>query len=412
MYSNYSNSVTVSYHEHLANSAKKEAKLTSLRRDYYYAEQPSRLTKRQIEILNRERVNLNYCKKVVCEPAKRLNIVDWQAERAETQLLANQIYKQNRQWLTMSEVYINALRDGESYIYIEPSQPFEEEKPWSLWSLQEKVHWNKNNRLQYGVKVHRDSRNRQTHVSIRWHDDTPGDIKYREHRTDFYPDLIQDFVMTGSGETAEGTWELSESRIWTEDGTPEGIPMGIPVIEFKSPDGSMIDETIMCLQDSINDAMANMIGVGLFHAFPMLFATGTIATGPDELKIGVGEILEITNPDATLGRIPSGSADEIIKIFNTYINILSVFSATPLYKFLGWGATPPSGTALAAMELPLQAVLMDLKDEFGMSWERVMEMSMKIERIFGRNVNVDPGDTATPTWGETRYVLPGEQQNI
>ena len=359
-------------------------------RDFWDGEQGVELTDRQEEYLS-ETVDSfgNLCRRVVNIPKDRLELQDEgivatddggqaYADKATDWWTASQLDSKQK------ELYEASLRDGNVGLIVD-------------WDARRNMPiFVPNLVVDSGgtglVRFHYDSDDNLIFASKRWTINNPVNPRETGKRrlTVYRPDLIERYEADGN---TPGGWrtlpdlpEMPNPQIWTDTGTADGEPLGIPVIPFENPNGSELKDVIT-LQEIINHNLGTLDETIDFHNIPAIWFAGAdfpIDTSTGKSKIptfGPGQAYNLKNTGAAMGRMEGA---DIKALFEgglvTWIQILALVKGWPLFM-LDRTQQPPSGIALKIMEAGLVKQVQDKQVMFSGAWSQAFDMARKLHRL-------------------------------
>lgn len=243
-------------------------------------------------------------------------------------------------------------------------------------------------------------------VAVRYSEETPGRIELgvkawiqpdkRARVTLYYDDRIERYVTPTR--TQGGIPEKAERLIeWT--GTPDAPeefetlnPVErVPIVMFGydseegEPGRSRLTDVVP-LQDALNKVVADMLIAGEFQAVPQRLVIGWSPTEflPDgspkpPWKSGSDRILTLANENAKVAEWAAANLKAFIEVQDSFRAEIARVSQTPLHYLLLTGQFP-SGDAMHAAEAPLDAVVSDTQDGFGVSHEELIDLCLRFER--------------------------------
>ena len=372
----------------------------------------------------------NLCRTVVSKLCGRLNVIGWASDTGDNRLLDEiedaatgaeaQTPLENviTWWLDNEadrfegEVYKAALRDAESYVIVDYAggRPrltvtprydgdYGVQMVWSdpltrLMPIAAVKHW-------YTVDPTNVALNGIARVTVYTSD------AVRKYARLMGADQAKQFTTRGDlGE--DGFTPISDSKDepwpipWVDAG---GAPLGLAVIPFRSPRGSVIDG-IIGLQDALNKTNLDMLatadqqGFGLFTAtyangLPQV-ETGTDPSG-DGFGLRPGRILETT---AQVNKLPADDMKGLLDFARHLTISIASNSDIPLHEFVPTMQEVPSGAALEMLD----SALADQADEcatwFSASWRQVMLLAQKLDALYG-TAGLTP-QRISPVWAPTR----------
>jgi hypothetical protein len=187
-----------------------------------------------------------------------------------------------------------------------------------------------------------------------------------------------------------GEWPVA----WTDG---RGNPMGLAVVPFVAPMGSVVDGLIG-LQDALNKTWIDIVvnadqqGFGQFvatypGALPNVATTETSGYGAgvvddDGYGLRPGRVLELGG-GATMSKMP---ADDMVGLHGTARLITTAIAANsemPLHYFIPLSGEVPSGAALDELSKPVGELAEELCVSFGDAWREVMVLAQKLDSQYG-----------------------------
>lgn len=170
---------------------------------------------------------------------------------------------------------------------------------------------------------------------------------------------------------------------WTDTGTPDGRPMGIPVFHLRHQargtayGRSTIADVVPGLQDAINRAGIDVMAGALLSGFKMVTVTG-LDPNISTLKAYPGAIFAIENEAASVGQIAESDLLQLIEVKNTFIKDAATLTNTPL-SFFNLGGQAPAEGSQKALEMGLLAKTRRNQTSFGNTWEDVVRFMLKLD---------------------------------
>lgn len=237
----------------------------------------------------------------------------------------------------------------------------------------------------------------------------------------FHNDRQTGFYKVAGPKTEDGFWPVQDS---TDAGWPlawvdaQGKPLGLAVVPFVTPDGSVIDP-ILGLNDALNktnlDIMANadQQGFGLiaveYETLPTVDDDNDDPSAAgDGLGLRPGRALETT------GKVSKLAADDNAGLLATarhWVEGIAANSDVPFYEFLPTVGEVPSGAALQMLDSALADRAQECVVAFTPAWRAVMTLAQKLDALYG-NGNGDI-QRLTPLWKEPRRMdVDAEMQKV
>ncbi len=365
-------------------------------REFYDGEQGIKLTSRQREYLGdiandlTKQAFANICRRCVGIPLERLRIdkvLPNNEESEEYSDVVNGWWEKSGLDAIQSQLYENSLRDKASVIIVGYDQKnlqpeFTVNDLYDGKTGQIRLHYNEDtDELMFASK--------------RWKswDNDSQTATGKTMLTIFFDDRIERYEESGKMPPwrlldpleIDPTGETTNPQWWTDTGFQDGEPLGNPVIPFRNPGGSELDDILMP-QKAMNKGIADLISSSDFSGFPIITLSGGVVTDENKPETGPGRILYNMSPDAKWGRIEAANLKDVLEVaVFGWIQIASVIKGWPPYLFLR--GTPPSGEALKSMEASLIAQVERKQSVFGDAWRKVFRLSEKLDRRFNKGAD-------------------------
>ena len=358
----------------------------------------------------------NFCDVVIDSVAERLNVIGFASTAAEAKVddegkevtddpfaqLAEGWWAVNRLDAAQSIIHTQALMKGDEFVIVE----WDEKLGAPRFCRQ----------LQHQVKVvySDDEPDTMTYACKVWNTMRVGP-RNPQGRTVrrlnvFYPGRVEKWFRPDSGGSG-GAWEhWSDDEdsawpvAWTDDLTPGGEPLGIPVVHFRHRPlnggyGRSRVRPAIPFQEQLNKYVIDLNDLVDNHALPQDYVTGV----PENisLKRVAGNTWHAVDKDATFGRLDASPTSNLLEVIEGVLSRLARRSRIPMHLLTG--GTPPSGESLKTAESGLVAVIRGCQVEFGNAWEDVIGIGLRLASVFG-DVDVPEGVTVEAQWAnpETR----------
>lgn len=305
-------------------------------------------------------------------------------------------WERNRMDGKQGQVIRAAIKDGDTYILVEPPT---EDMPWPQFSHEPAFDG------QEGVKVHYVSnvRREMTFASKRWTErrlNDAGDFETIRRLNIYRPDRIEKYIERGKG------WEPM-----TEDGQAWPLPWQpgvIPVIHFRWQDdganwGESELEPIIPIQMMINKAVLDEAETADKTGTQVVTLTGD--KWPEGLTIRAGDVLSTMKEGARWGTVPPGDITQLRARINDYIVRMAQISHIPLQYFQLTGAIASADTQ-AADDTQLTAKVSGQAVALGNAWEDVMRVALAINAAYGNGRGISPADKLATQWKDFDRVDP------
>lgn len=200
-------------------------------------------------------------------------------------------------------------------------------------------------------------------------------------------------------DTTDTAWPLP----WVD---AQGQPLGLAVVPFTTPDGSVIDG-IVGLQDALNktnlDVLANadQMGFGViaveYDQLPTVVdETDDPSAAADGLGLRPGRVLETT------GAVTKLAADDNAGLLATarhWVEGIAANSDVPFYEFMPTVGEVPSGAALQMLDSSLSERADECIVAFTPKWREALTLAQKLDALYGDgNGQIE---RVTPIWKDT-----------
>lgn len=235
----------------------------------------------------------------------------------------------------------------------------------------------------------------------------------------YYPERIERYI--SNGEIVRGAWrpfqEDGTSAVvpWTMDGSPDGEPIGIAVVQFSNDRrgnatyGRTEVHNAIPLQRAMNKALVDMLRVSDAQGWPQRYATG-VATSDADLNADPGSVWEIESDLAKVGQLEASDPAGIISLLNKLQEDVATVTRTPQHLVRITGAFP-SGESIKTAEAPLVKKAQKRQTSFGNGHEDVMLLAARLGVANGALAGDVPLSGYTCEW-EDAESRPAELDHI
>lgn len=368
--------------------------------EYFAGERGVPLLERARQYLQRSGLPYteNFCETIVLAHKARLRVQGFGVENNETagQWLSRDFWGRGRMDGTQGIVHLNTLKLGDGFIIVEWDE--QTGRPCARWNHPSRIKpVYEDGDLVYVVKV--------------WTTSTvsPSNPQGRRIRrlNLYYPDRVEKWFATSTDakalwapyldaddylDPATDTEDGQDGELvarwptpWTENGEPDGEPLGINVFHFREQAGGddfgrSILRTVLPLADALDKQSADLFYVMDTQGWKQRWGTG-IKEG-ESLAVAAGEWVKVTSTDAKLGEFNAEDPRPLQEVIEGTIRRIAVKSRTPLHDLLVKGEQP-SGEARKMADAAMVAATEDRHIDYGSTWEDVARMGWKLASIFG-----------------------------
>jgi len=369
----------------------------------------------------------NFCGVVIDSVSNRMEILsvtatmgetgDEEASESVTKIL-NEVWEENELDNYYREWNRNALRDGDGYLIVWPDADFEDpESPYvvNITYVDPRM----------GRMFYDEENPRKKKFFAQMWEIPDATSRYTLTRLNlFYPDRIEKYI--SKDRSAKRAQDFIPYEDEFDGGWPLINPYGkIPAFHLRTSHqyGKPEHRNAFSLQDAISKLLEMMMVSVEFLGYPQRYAIqeadsyGTQGQEEDPLSsIGPDDSDEFS--ELQLNQLPrndvsneTGSEFEAnpggLQLFKNFKEVgtwktsdpanylepwremaraISSTTDTPLYKFQGFGGTPPSGESLRISEAPLNKKVKDRTRLFGSTWSKALEFALELLGISAKVV--------------------------
>ena len=335
--------------------------------------------------------NANYMPMVVNAKADRLKVIGFDVpdDKAQKEVLTGW-WRKNRMDKKSGIVHRASIRDADSFVLCE----------WDTEADMPRFHYEPAF-AGSGVMVYysEERRDEIEFASKHWqikHGHGTGVISRLNL---YFPNRIEKYIASGENSRGwmpydddstdtVGDGALGEAGItwWTASRTPEGEPLGIPIVHFPNNDngdgfGTSHIADVMPIQDAVNKAMIDLLAVMDANGVPIYAGYGTESW--NTLEIGPGAIAAVSKSpnEAKLEMIAGVDPKGLLNVYQALVMEIGRISGTPLSYFQSSGQVAAEGT-MKQQEVALITQVEKAQTDYGNSWEDVMNMGRRLHNAF------------------------------
>ncbi|MCK6581086.1 MAG: phage portal protein [Anaerolineae bacterium] len=344
----------------------------ALFRQYEEGDHRAKLTDTMKEMLRisgtaLDQFNANYCEMVVAAMADRLNVISIDGARDDETRWSAEVLRRNRFDGLQMDAHQAAIRDGATYIMIEPQDD-------GMPVLAHEPAWDGDSGL---IPIYDRAQRDLLAAAKVWHEGSARRVNM------YWPDEINKYRADG----AEGQLQLIDQIKWVGgDGEALGVPL-VPLVNrlrTRNPYGISEISKIIPLQDVLNRALYSLVATGELTAFQIRYLIGAKL---ENRKVTPGMFLEIGGDGidsaqrVEVGVLPQGEIGQMINLATFAIDQICTVSRTPLLT--GALGGDKSGETLKMLETGLLGKIRGFHTKAGNSWEDVMSLAARLQAEFG-----------------------------
>lgn len=351
-----------------------------------------------------EEFTLNHCDNIVSTFSDRLIVSGIEGDNDEATAWAQELLDWNEFEALQLDVHDSAPRDGNTFVMVS----YDNDEGRVVLSHEPAF-----DGYEGVMVIYRKTGDDTPYCAIKVWNET-AEVENGDYRTGvirhrlnvYYEDRIEKFAQTGSETRYAYFWE--EGEAYAVDGdrqyiawlTPNGDPIGVPIVPFKNKKkgkgshGISVLENVVPIQNATNRTVHSLIASEDLSAFQIRYILGMEA--PD--KIQPGTFLEfvprdkdgnVVKPGADtaewlkairIGAIEQGEITPHLESMKTLKNAMYEISGTPNYS----DASPDaSGEALKQREVRLLGRVRRAQMHLGNAWKTVMWLAQRVQAAFG-----------------------------
>lgn len=371
----------MAYLRQLAEQQTQDAAAIRAYRDYYIGDHPTSLTQRQkafLALASGQTYCENYCTMVVDSLAERLTVTGFTTGDEAADALLWEWWQAGRMDGDAALAHTYACRDGASYVIVS----------WNNEERRPEFHVNEAYDGDEGVKVFWQGKpgpkGSILFASKRWREDTDraGQIETLRRFNLYLPGVLEKY--RSGADASDSGWQrfTDEESDWPiawldTDGQPLGIPV-VPFLNKRTGVSELVN--VLPIQDAINKTAIDIMAAADVEGFGIYFKTGGQPVA--SVKVFPGAFWQDTDPQAQFGKLAGSQLTGLLEAYEKQVRSLAVVTRRPLRYFTG-GSDDVSGESKKQDEAGLVAQAKDATVHFGNSWENVMYLAAKLDRVFG-----------------------------
>jgi hypothetical protein len=175
-------------------------------------------------------------------------------------------------------------------------------------------------------------------------------------------------------------WQLKEEVPWTRDGTPQGEPLGIPIVHLRTPEMRPAAREALPVQKALNKLFLDMLAASDFDAWRLLVAFGW----EPPADIEPGSIIGSTRSPSEAGitSIEPGDPSRQLALIDKAISLMSDISNVPLTLIQRSGQRAAEGTLQEEKDDFIKLV-QDYAAPLAAGYSEAFSYGRKLENVFG-----------------------------
>jgi hypothetical protein len=349
--------------------------------DYYEGDHRVQLTTREKEYLQASGLPYceNFCETIVDTHAARLMVTGFGCRDSDWASYARGLWERNRMDAEQGKVHEGMVKYGDHFVIAEADEENGRARLVPNRPQQVKAVYDSGD-MMYAVKVWTTERKSESN---------PEGRTIRRMNI-YWPDAIEKWWTPASNEGHWGAFRqggTDEGNVvfWTMDGTPDGEPIGIPVIHFANKPnphyGRSVLRSPIPLQDATNKSLIDLFWVMDAQGWPQQWGTGVTAAS---IVRHPGSLWTTEVEGGKFGQLDPADPEKAIKSIESQYQRVSAISGTPLHLMLA-GGTLPSGESLKTSESGLTTRTVSRQYAARHRWVDAIVIGARIEKAFRKD---------------------------
>lgn len=322
-----------------------------------------------------QKLRQNLCKTVVKAPASRLELINFLADKKNTENPAWEFWKRNKMPLEAGKVHRDAFKTGDAYVIV----------------------WEVNRKAKIFVQnpstccVWKNAETGETNKAAKlWQENK----KY--YLNLYYPDRVEKFV------SRQDSPENFEPREVPGENFPLFHELGrVPVFNFtfdEESDGetNSILTDVIPLNDALNKSWSDILGAQEENMRRRRYIAGMQVEIDEETNKKINpfkpddDIFFADDAETKFGEFSDADLAQMIAVLEQTIKAICLVSGIPPSYFnLDSAGTAISGEALRKLEARFTAIVQDAQRSFGATWDEVVACALDVERALDENLIIE-----------------------
>jgi hypothetical protein len=339
-----------------------------------------------------QKLRENLCRTVVKAPASRLEIINFLADRQNTENPAWKFWKRSKMPLHSGAIHREAFKTGDAYVIC-----------WNDADGLMRVY----PQIAQNITVWH---NAETDIVEKAAKCWRGDDGFY-YLNLYYPDSVEKYVTRGKMEAFPTEARVFDERHVPNESFPLMHPFGrVPVFHFRF-DAEMMDTgtSILCdvipLNDALNKCWADILGAQEENMRRRRFAAGMQVETDEETGKKINpfkpedDVWFSDDPETNFGEFSDVKLTEMIAVKQETVKDIALVSGVPPSYFnLESTGTAISGEALRKLEARFTAIVQDAQRSFGETWSEVISFSLDAMNEMSEKLEIETQWTdAAPT---------------
>ena len=330
-----------------------------------------------------QKLRENLCKTVVTAPASRLEIINFLADKKNTENPAWTLWKQSKMPLNAGAIHREAFKTGDSYVIC-----------WTDKTGKVRIY----PQLASNVTVFRNSETDEIERAAKaW---LGSDGFY--YLNLYYADKIEKYVTRGKTATLPTNPSLFDIRRVPGEAFPLVNPFGkVPVFHFRfdaemQEFGNSLLTDVIPLNDALNKSWADILGAQEENMRRRRYVAGMQVETDEETGRRINpfkpddDILFATESEVKFGEFTDADLTQMIAVLEQAIKAICLVSGIPpsYFNLEGAGAAI-SGEALRRLEARFIAIVQEAQRSFGETWSEIISFALDVQDELSEQLEIE-----------------------
>ena len=352
-----------------------------------------------------QRLRENLCKTVVTAPSSRLEIINFLADKTNTENPAWQLWKKSKMPERAGSVHREAFKTGDAYVIV-----WTDKKGAVRFYPQ----------IAANVTVFRNAETDEIERAAKaW---LGADGFY--YLTLYYPDSIEKYVTKGKCQTLPtDAGHFDVRRVPGEEFPLKNTHGRVPVFHFRF-DAEMMDfgnsllSDVIPLNDALNKTWSDIIGAQEENMRRRRFVAGLQVEVDEETNKKINpfkpddDVWFANDSETKFGEFTDANLTEMIAVKQETVKDIALVSGIPPSYFnLEQTGSAISGEALRRIEARFTAIVQDAQRSFGETWAEALSFALDLSNENSANLEIETQWTDAAPVSESE-ILDNAQKKI
>lgn len=352
-----------------------------------------------------QKLRENLCRTVVKAPASRLEIINFLADKRNTENPAWKFWKKSKMPLHSGAIHREAFKTGDAYVIC-----------WNDSAGNMRVY----PQLAQNITVWHNAETDEIEKAAKCWRGADGFY----YLNLYYPDSVEKYVSRGKLEAFPTDAKYFDQRHVAGESFPLAHPFGrVPVFHFRFDAemhdmGTSILEDVIPLNDALNKSWADILGAQEENMRRRRYVAGMQVETDEETGRKINpfkpddDILFSDDSETKFGEFTDANLTEMIAVKQEAVKDIALVSGVPPYHFnIDSAGTAISGEALRKLESRFTAIVQDAQRSFGETWSEVIAFALDAMNEMSENLEIETQWTdAAPT--DESEILDNAQKKI